>query len=270
MECMQHQGDKAKRDGQRKLGKRVRQGERGIVSSGCAIAYRVRRNGGKVEDKVQGHIRKSDESMPVMYEDVENAFSRVREKESDIKTVEMKYREEMEMKQAELKMLKEVFVDAREEKPQVVKCKEVSTRLNEVLDTAIFAMKEIQEEMPKYNRLFLEEDPESEKRRLALSRVFKRARERLESESAAGTTRSEAAEARSGLPANGCSSHGISILKTLLLLHSTKGKPSLSSWHSQAANPDRLEPKLWPKSGQQGTDHEVAVLDRKIRHARIG
>eukprot|EP00439_Symbiodinium_sp_Y106_P054355 s3519_g7.t1 len=133
----------------------------------------------KVEDKVQGHIRKSDESMPVMYEDVENAFSRVREKESDIKTVEMKYREEMEMKQAELKMLKEVFVDAREEKPQVVKCKEVSTRLNEVLDTAIFAMKEIQEEMPKYNRLFLEEDPESEKRRLALSRVFKMARERV-------------------------------------------------------------------------------------------
>ena len=106
---------------------------------------------------------------------------RVREKESEIKAMEMKYKEDLEMKKGELRELKKEFVDA--------------TKFDDVLDNAILAMTEIQEELPECKRLFSEEDPEGEKRRLSLANVFKRARERLESESAAGTPRPEAAEA---------------------------------------------------------------------------
>eukprot|EP00439_Symbiodinium_sp_Y106_P023573 s6074_g2.t2 len=71
--------------------------------------------------------------------------------------MEMKYKEDLEMKKGELRELKKEFVDA--------------TKFDDVLDNAILAMTEIQEEIPECKRLFSEEDPEGEKRRLSLAKA---------------------------------------------------------------------------------------------------
>eukprot|EP00439_Symbiodinium_sp_Y106_P020500 s6074_g2.t1 len=72
--------------------------------------------------------------------------------------MEMKYKEDLEMKKGELRELKKEFVDA--------------TKFDDVLDNAILAMTEIQEEIPECKRLFSEEDPEGEKRRLSLAKEW--------------------------------------------------------------------------------------------------
>eukprot|EP00439_Symbiodinium_sp_Y106_P027788 s2195_g3.t1 len=147
--------------------------------------------GKRIQDlkiQVNEHIAECIDSLSVMEEDLGNASSEVRKKKTEIKALEAKHKEELEMKRAELKLLVKEEEAAEKHRDDVVKSKEAAGFFNEILDTCECVMKEVVSEMDEFAYLFQEQDSEAETRRKTLSAKFKRVKERKE-----GMSGSEAA-----------------------------------------------------------------------------